>query len=66
MEFDKNNRVKEEALSVAKLNAKLKQKMKENMVAAAIKNVKKMFILQEELRASNMKTDVKLEMLSMM
>ena len=66
MEFDKNNRVKEEALSVAKLNAKLKQKMKEDMVTSAVENAKKMSIILKELRASNAKMGVILEMLSKM
>ena len=45
MEFNKNKRVKEEVLSVAELNAKLEQKMKEDMAAAAVENVRKMSII---------------------
>src|ERR1700738_5147097 len=56
VDFDKNKRVKEEALSVAELNAKLEQKMKEDMARAAEENAKKMFQIQEELRQSNEKT----------
>ena len=66
VEYDKNKRVKEEALSVAELNAKLEQKMKEDMAAAAEENARKMFLIQEELRASNEKTDAILAMLSQM
>src|SRR6202048_3105069 len=66
VDFDKNKRVKEEALSVAELNAKLEQKMKEDMAKAAEENAKKMFQIQEELRQSNEKTDAILAMLSRM
>ena len=66
VDFDKNKRVKEEALSVAKLNAKLKQKMKEDMAAVVEENARKLFVIQEELRASNLKTDTILAMLSRM
>src|SRR6202048_5170293 len=66
VDFDKNKRVKEEALSVAELNAKLEQKMKEDMAAAAEENAWKMMKIQEELRASNKKTDTILAMLSRM
>lgn len=64
VEFNKNKRVKEEVFSVAKLNAKLEWKMKEDMAAAATENAKRMFVIQEELRASNAKTNMILEMLS--
>ena len=66
VDFDKNKRVKEEALSVAELNAKLEQKMKEDMARATEENAKKMFQIQEELRQSNEKTDAILAMLSRM
>lgn len=45
-------------------NAKLEQKLKEGVAAVAMENAKKMSIIQEELRASNAKTDVILEMQS--
>ena len=66
VDFDKNKRVKKEALSVAELNAKLKQKMKEDMAKVTEENAKKMFQIQEELRQSNEKTDAILPMLSRM
>ena len=66
VEFDKNKRVKEDALSSAELNAKLEQKMKEDMAATAVENAKKIFVIQEELRVSNAKTDAILKMLSRM
>jgi hypothetical protein len=64
VEFDKNKRVKEEALSVAELNAKLEQKMKEDMAAAAEENARKMRKIEEELKSSNEKTDAILAMLT--
>lgn len=50
VEFDKKKRVKEEARSVAELNAKLEQKMKEDMAAVAAENARKLSVIQEELR----------------
>ena len=64
VEFNKNKRVKEEALSIAELNAKLKHKMKKNMAVGTTENARKMSIIKEKLTASNAKTDTKLEMLS--
>ena len=66
VEFYKNKRVKEEALSVAKINAKLEHNIKKDMAAVAAENARKMSIIQEELRASNAKTDTIQEMLSKM
>jgi hypothetical protein len=63
VEYDKNKRVKEEALTVAELNSKLEQKMKEEMAAAEEKSVRHLARLQEELRASAAKTDAIFEML---
>lgn len=40
--------------------------MKKDMVAAAAENARKMYVIQQELRASNTKTDAILEMLSTM
>ena len=52
VDFDNNKRVKEEAMSVVELNAKLEQKMKEDMAAAAEESARKMARFQEELKAS--------------
>jgi len=66
VEYDRNKRVKEEALTVAELNSKLEQKMKEEMAAAEEKSARHLARLQEELRASAAKTDAIFEMLSRM
>jgi hypothetical protein len=66
VEYDKNKRVKEEALTVAELNSKLEQKMKEEMAAAEEKSARHLARLQEELRASAAKTDAIFEMLRSM
>ena len=64
LDSEANKKVKEEALSVAELNARFEQKMKEKMAEAAEENARKMSVIQEELRASNAKTDAILAMLS--
>jgi hypothetical protein len=66
VEYDKNKRVKEEALTVAELNSKLEQKMKEEMAAAQEESARHLARLQEELRASAAKTDAIFEMLRSM
>jgi hypothetical protein len=66
VDYDKNKRVKEEALTVAELNSKLEQKMKEEMAAAQEESARHLARLQEELRASAAKTDAIFEMLSCM
>lgn len=63
MDVDANKKVKEEVLSMAELNAKFEQKMKEKMAETAA-NVRKMSTLQEELRASNATQQAILTMLS--
>ena len=63
VDYDKNKRVKEEALTVAELNAKLEQKMKEEMAAAAEESARNMARMQEALRESAAKTDAIFEML---
>ena len=59
-----NKKVKEEALSVSELNAKLEQRMKEKMAEAAEVNARKMSVIEEELRVSNAKTDAILALLT--
>jgi hypothetical protein len=66
VDYDKNKRVKEEALTVAELNSKLEQKMKEEMAAAQEESARHLARLQEELRASAAKTDAIFEMLRSM
>ena len=64
--YDRNKRVKEESLTVAELNSKLEQKMKEEMAAAQEESARHLARLQEELRASAAKTDAIFEMLRSM
>lgn len=64
MGVDAYKKVKEEFLSMAKLNAWFEQKMKENMTDVAAKNVRKMSALQEELRVSNAMQQAILAMLN--
>lgn len=59
-----NENVREEALEVAKLNAKFEQKIKEKMVEAAEEDARNMSVFQEELRASNPKIHTIIAMLS--
>jgi hypothetical protein len=66
VDYDKNKRVKEEALTVAELNSKLEQKMKEEMAAAQEESARHLARLQEELRASAAKTNAIFEMLRSM
>jgi hypothetical protein len=66
VDYDKNKRVKEEALTVVELNSKLEQKMKEEMAAAQEESARHLARLQEELRASAAKTDAIFEMLRSM
>jgi hypothetical protein len=66
VDYDKNKRVKEEALTVAELNSKLEQKMKEEMAATQEESARHLARLQEELRASAVKTDAVFEMLRSM
>jgi hypothetical protein len=66
VDYDKNKRVKEEALTVAELNSKLEQKMKEEMAAAQEESARHLARLQEELRASAAKTYSIFEMLRSM
>lgn len=66
MDFDKIKWIKEEVWSVAEVNAKLEQKMKEDMAATIEENPIDMSVIQEELRASNTKTDAILAILSRM
>ena len=65
VDYDKK-RVKEEALTVAELNAKLELKMKEEMAAAQEESARHLARMQEELRASAAKTDAIFEMLRSM
>ena len=66
VDYDKNKRVEEEALTVAELNAKLEQKMKEEMAAAAEESARNMARMQEALREPAAKTDAIFEMLKNM
>ena len=45
VDFNRNNRVEEETLSITELNTKLEQKLKEDMAATAVENAKKMFVI---------------------
>ena len=63
VDYDKNKWVKEEALTVAELNAKLEAKMKEEMAAAQEESAKHLAKLQEQLRDSAAKTDAIFEVL---
>ena len=64
MDIEANKRVKEESMSVAELNAKFERQMKEKMAEAAAENARKMSVIEDELRASNAKTDAILALLS--
>ena len=66
VDYDKNKRVKEETLTVAELNSKFEQKMKEEMSAVQEESARKLARLQDELRASAAKTDAIFEMLRSM
>lgn len=66
VDYHMNKRVKEESLTVAKLNSKLEQKMKEEMAVAQEERARHLARLQEELKVSAAKTDAIFEMLRSM